>query len=56
VFASAVADRIGAMLKEDLREGMGRCARQTALENTWDTVVERLLGVYESVWEGQRGI
>jgi UDP-glucose:(heptosyl)LPS alpha-1,3-glucosyltransferase len=50
----AVADRIGMMLEGDAPERMGREAGRTARENSWETSVDRVLAVYEKVWEDQR--
>ena len=52
--ADAVADRIGAMLKGDLLEQMGRKAFQTARENTWEAAVASVLAAYEEIWSDQR--
>jgi UDP-glucose:(heptosyl)LPS alpha-1,3-glucosyltransferase len=51
-----VADRIGTMLGGDVLKRMGCEAGKTARENSWESAVDRVLAVYEDVWEDQRPV
>lgn len=44
-----IAQKLGLMLREDVREGMGRAARDTAMSHTWDAVADRIRAIYEGL-------
>ncbi len=51
--ADAIAERIGALLRDDLLGMMGPKALQTARENSWETAVRKVLEVYEEILNGR---
>jgi UDP-glucose:(heptosyl)LPS alpha-1,3-glucosyltransferase len=47
--AEQIAAKFGLLLDQELREKMGAEALQTAGENTWEAVVDKVVAVYESM-------
>ena len=46
-----IASRLALLLDGSSREKMGRAARETARQNSWDAVAERVLSIYEELLE-----
>ena len=44
-----IALKLASLLREEVRERMGRAARETARENTWDTAAARVAAIYEEL-------
>jgi UDP-glucose:(heptosyl)LPS alpha-1,3-glucosyltransferase len=44
-----IAGKLASLLPEEVRERMGRAARETARENTWDAAAARVTGIYEEL-------
>jgi UDP-glucose:(heptosyl)LPS alpha-1,3-glucosyltransferase len=50
-----IAEKLALMLSEDVREQMGRAARETALGHTWDEAAARVAAMYEELLRFRSG-
>jgi UDP-glucose:(heptosyl)LPS alpha-1,3-glucosyltransferase len=44
-----IACKLASLLREEVRDRMGRAARETARENTWDAAAARVAAIYEEL-------
>ncbi|MCG2740680.1 MAG: glycosyltransferase family 4 protein [Syntrophaceae bacterium] len=44
-----ISQKLGTLLQADVRKRMGRAARETAREHTWDAAAGRIAGIYEEL-------
>lgn len=44
-----IARKLASLLREEVRERMGRAARETARDHTWDTAAARVAAIYEEL-------
>ena len=50
-----IARRLASLLPEEVRERMGRAARETAREHTWDAAAARVAAIYEELLRSRTG-
>jgi UDP-glucose:(heptosyl)LPS alpha-1,3-glucosyltransferase len=50
-----IAGKLAFLLQEEVRKRMGRAARETARENTWDAVAARVSAIYEELLQLRPG-